>query len=81
MAATATLRMAICSPRNHMSELGQDRKRTHTPRQSLSQLLDALHIAIAEKLAGLRQVRDAVGIEPRAGEVRRHRIVRHHDSA
>ena len=38
---------------------------------------------IAEKLSGLRQVRDAVGIEshePRAGEVCRHRIVRHHES-
>jgi hypothetical protein len=45
--------------------------------------VDALHIAIAEKLRGLRQVRDAVGIEshePRAGEVGRHRIIRHHDS-
>ena len=29
----------------------------------LSQLVDALHIAIAEKLSGLRPVRDAVGIE------------------
>jgi hypothetical protein len=66
-----------------MSELGQNRKRTHGPWQSLSQLLDALDIAIAEKLGGLRQVRDAIGIEshePRAGEVCRHRIVRHHYS-
>jgi len=48
------------------------------------QLADALHISIAEKLGRLRQVRDAVGVEshqPRAGEVCRHRIARHHDSA
>jgi hypothetical protein len=47
-----------------MSELGQNRKRTHGLRQPLSQLVDALHIPIAEKLSGLRQVRDAVGIDP-----------------
>jgi len=42
-----------------MCELGQNRKRTHRPLQSLSQLVDALHIPIAEKLHGLGQVRDA----------------------
>src|SRR6516164_521485 len=70
-------------PRNHVCELGQNRKRTHTPWQALSHLGDALHIPIAEKLGGLRQVRDAVRIEshkPRAGEVGRHWVVRHHDS-
>ena len=66
-----------------MNKLPQDRKRSHGLRQPLSQLVDALHIPIAEKLGGLRQVRDAEGIEshePRAGEVCRHGIVRHHDS-
>jgi len=47
-----------------LSELWQDRKRTHGPRQSLSWLGDALHISIAEKLGGLRQVRDTVGSNP-----------------
>jgi len=45
-----------------MCELGQNRKRTHGSRQSLSQLFDALHISIVEKLGGLRQVGDAAGI-------------------
>src|SRR6516164_8551751 len=33
-------------PRNHVCELGQNRKRTHTPWQALSHLGDALHIPI-----------------------------------
>jgi hypothetical protein len=37
-----------------MGELGQNRERPHRLRQSLSQLVDALHIPIAEKLSGLR---------------------------
>ena len=45
-----------------MNKLPQNRKRSHGLRQPLSQLVDALHISIVEKLGGLRQVGDAAGI-------------------
>jgi len=69
-----------------MSLPQQSNERTRAKPQTAAQfrgdfsptVLDALHIPIAEKLSGLRQVRDAVRIEshePRAGEVGRHRIM------